>query len=163
MRQHSPFRHIRKNSPLLFSIEEKFAISLDIGILYAIVLDMEPHVRQAIRKALQSPCQHKVSAVSFDHKGDILGFTANTPFINNKGGGIHAERKAMGIWGNRIKTILICRANNSGQLLPIHPCKKCLTYAAKHGIIIRTIEDRQRFEAYEREGKRNPRDKKRCT
>lgn len=111
---------------------------------------MKQHLRQAIRKALQSPCQHKVAAVSFDHKGDLLGFTANTPFINNKGGGIHAEAKAIGIWGDRIKTILICRANLSGQLLPIHPCQKCLKKAAKHGIVIETIQDRERFKDYER-------------
>lgn len=121
---------------------------------------MEDHVQKAIRKALQSPCQHKVSAISFDHKGDILGFTANAPFINNKGGGIHAEAKAIAIWGRRIKNILICRANNSGQLLPIDPCRNCLKMAFKHGIIIRTIKDKRRWEEYAREDKRNPRRKK---
>lgn len=113
-------------------------------------------VQKAIKKALQSPCQHKVAAVSFDHKGDLLGFTVNTPFIENKGGGLHAEAKAIAIWRDRIGEILICRANSSGQLLPIHPCKNCLKRAQKYGIVIRTIEDKERFEDYERSGKRNP-------
>jgi hypothetical protein len=119
------------------------------------------YVRQAIRKALQSPCQHKVCAVAFDRKGDLLGFTSNTPFIaNRKGGGIHAEAKAIRIWKDRIREILICRANISGQLLPIHPCKNCLKRAGKYGIVIRTIEDKIRFEDYDRQGKRDPHSQK---
>lgn len=117
---------------------------------------MNPNVtQQAINKALQSPCNHKVSAVAYDHKGDILGFTANSQFINNKGGGIHAEGKAIAIWGRRIKTLMICRANVSGQLLPIHPCQKCRKAAAKYGITIKTIEDPVRFAEYERRKQRH--------
>ena len=113
------------------------------------------YIKQAIRKALQSPCTHKVAAVAFSHKGDILGFTSNVPNYHRKGGGIHAERRAIGNWGVKIKEILICRVNVSGQLLPIHACKACLDLAAKYGITIKTIEDKARFEDYERKGKRN--------
>ena len=108
-------------------------------------------VGKAIKKALQSPCRHRICAISFDRKGNLLGFTANTPgYFSSKGAGIHAEQKAIQIWKTRIKTILMCRANKSGQLLPIHPCEKCSKLSKKYGITIRTIEDKRRFEEYER-------------
>jgi cytidine deaminase len=111
---------------------------------------MTPYVQQAIKKALQSTCTHKVSAIAYDWKGQILGFTSNQQGYHKKGGGIHAECKAIRKWGKRIKTILICRANVSGQLLPIHACDKCRKMADKNGIVIKTIEDKVRFEAYEK-------------
>ena len=43
-------------------------------------------------------------------------------------------------YGARIKTIIICRVGNSGNLLPIDPCSACAELAGKLGITIVSIE-----------------------
>ena len=57
-----------------------------------------------------------------------------------KGKGLHAEMALMKKYGARIKTIIICRVGNSGNLLPIDPCSACAELAGKLGITIVSIE-----------------------
>ena len=92
------------------------------------------------RKARQSPCRFKVSAIGFNAKGDYLGSACNLPRFCRKGGGLHAEMFLMRKYGSRVKTIIICRCNDKGKLLPIHPCEACSAVAIKEGIEIKTVE-----------------------
>lgn len=95
---------------------------------------------QVIRKAKKSPCRHKVAAIALNRKDEILGIKYNISrpqeIFNKKGGGIHAERLAIMTWGKSIKTLIICRVNKTGDLIPIHPCKNCQKMADKLGIKI---------------------------
>ena len=66
--------------------------------------------------------------------------TNNKPNLYFKGGGYHAEERLMSRYKSRLKNIVICRTNNSGDLLPIEPCKKCKSMADKLGVKITVIE-----------------------
>ena len=94
----------------------------------------------AIKKADQSICKFKVSAIGLNSKNEIVAKSVNRPRFGRKGGGIHAEIQIMhsGLRKN-IKTIIICRINDNGKLLPIHPCKNCKKIADKLGIKIVSI------------------------
>ena len=93
-----------------------------------------------IRKAMQSRCRFMVSAVGFDEKGNIVGFSCNKPNITRKGGSIHAELALMNQYGKVLKTIIICRTNKTGtSLLPIRPCNACANRAERLRIKIVTI------------------------
>lgn len=102
---------------------------------------MKHLTKQAIKKALQSSCRYKVSAIGFDKKGNVIGTAVNTSRFNRYGGGIHAEQKLMFKYGNRLKTILICRVGNSGEIRKIDPCDKCQKAADKLGIKIISISE----------------------
>ena len=102
-----------------------------------------------MEKASNSPCTYKVSAIAFDKKGDILGHVTNSHSRNwnvlekssagRPGTGTHAERKLMARYGDNIKTIVICRLGNDGDILPIDPCETCRKVARKYGIKIISI------------------------
>jgi len=94
----------------------------------------------AINKAKTSPCRYKISAVGFDKKGKVVGICTNNHRFVKYGGGIHAERRLISRYGDLIKTILICRVGNSGELLPIHPCKTCQKIADKYSIKIISVK-----------------------
>jgi len=95
---------------------------------------------KAIKKAQQSICKHKIAAIAFDKKGNILGLSNNHPKINTPKGGDHAEQRLIRRYGSNIKTILIYRVNPSGNLLPIDPCSKCRKIANKYNIDIKSVE-----------------------
>ncbi|MFW5804284.1 MAG: hypothetical protein ACOCWG_03525 [bacterium] len=98
------------------------------------------HIKKlAIKKAKQSFCRYKISAIGFNAKGEILGRATNIVRFVKKGGGIHAEIKLIRQYKNNLKTILICRVNNTGELLPIEPCENCLKVANKYNIKIISI------------------------
>lgn len=98
--------------------------------------------KRLIRKAMQSQCRFLVSAVGYDEKGNIVGFSCNKPNITRKGGSIHAEEALMNQYGKVLQTIVICRTNKTGSsLLPIKPCSKCKSRANRLGIKIMTITD----------------------
>ncbi len=106
-----------------------------------------PIVNRLFRTAMLSPCNYRISAVAFDKKGDVLGNTFNT-FRNGDvfagdqhrtGAGLHAEARLMKRYGKNIKTILIMRIGNSGNILPIDPCPACKRMAKKLGIKIVTV------------------------
>jgi cytidine deaminase len=93
----------------------------------------------AIKKAMQSQCRFKVSAVGFDNKGKLIGTTMNAPRFSKYGGGFHAEMRLMARYGKNLKTIVICRVGNKGDMLPIDPCKMCQNKANELGIKIVTL------------------------
>ena len=92
-----------------------------------------------IKKAQQSICIFKVSAIAFNNKGELLGKSCCTPRFYRRGGGVHAEMKLMKQYGNNIKTIIICRVGKDGGLLPIDPCPTCARKATELGIKIITV------------------------
>ena len=96
-------------------------------------------VRLAVRKAHQSLCHHKVSAIGLNKRGEVIGTAINRPRFSRYGGGIHAEMQLMRSCGPGLRTIIICRIGGSGALRPIHPCAKCLEKATEHNIKILTI------------------------
>jgi deoxycytidylate deaminase len=104
----------------------------------------------AIRKARSSKCTYRVSAIGLDKKGNILGVTRNGFRISRKGGGIHAEMALIARYGENIETILICRTNDRGDMLPIDPCVNCQKVAEKHGIkIVSLFNEKRHGKKYE--------------
>lgn len=95
----------------------------------------------AQRKAGQSRCRYKVSAVGLDRKGRIVGCAMNRHRLPYRGGGVHAEIALMKKYGNKIKSIFICRINKHGDLLDIHPCEACSQVANKLGIKIYSVKE----------------------
>ena len=93
------------------------------------------------KKAAQTPCTFKVSAIGFNTHGEAVIRVYNEYRFDNKGGGLHAEEKIFRVAKRKnIKTILICRVSKSGSLLPIEPCKRCRSKANKLGIKIISVE-----------------------
>ena len=82
---------------------------------------------------------YNVVAVAFTKKGNFIDIRYNnhqtfTP--KRRGSGLHAEQDLIHLYGNKIDTIYILRVGNSGNILPIHPCKICSEIAKKRGIKI---------------------------
>ena len=94
---------------------------------------------RAMKKANQSICRYKVSAVGFDKKGRMIGTACNRPRFSKEGGSIHAEMRLMSQYKENLKTIIICRINDGGELKPIDPCLACATKAKELGIKIVSI------------------------
>lgn len=99
-------------------------------------------VEYARSKALQSACTYKISAIGFNHKGDMIGSAMNKRHVCLPKMGRHAEEELIKRYGRNLKTIVICRVNNQGELLPIDPCSKCSKMANKLNIRIKTIKGR---------------------
>ena len=101
---------------------------------------MQKHVKKRlIKKARQSICVFKVSAVAFSRSGDVIGFAHNMPHFTERKGGHHAEMRLMKQYGKKIHNIVIARTNAAGDMKPIHPCKMCAAHAEKLGINIKTL------------------------
>lgn len=93
---------------------------------------------RAIRKANQSSCHYRISAIGFSKRGDMLCCYTNKPRFSRLGGGLHAEMRV--IRSNpKVKTMLICRIGAGGALLPIHPCKRCSKVLNKLGVKVVTV------------------------
>jgi tRNA(Arg) A34 adenosine deaminase TadA len=105
-------------------------------------------LERAIRKAQSSICREKVSAIGLDRYGRILGVCRNDPRFERKGGGKHAEMNLMRRFDRKIKTIIICRTNASGDLLKIDPCPTCAKKAEELGIKIYSIQEVMKKELY---------------
>lgn len=95
---------------------------------------------RAQRKAITSNCHFKISAMGYSAKGNFLGACTNQHRFIGKGKGMHAERKLIAKFGRRLKSIVICRVGNGGDLLPIDPCETCQKIADKMGIKIYSIK-----------------------
>jgi hypothetical protein len=93
----------------------------------------------AIKKALQSPCRFKISALAFNKKNELISTASNTKRFLGKGRGLHAEANVIKNCGPSVKTILICRVNINGKMCPIDPCPQCQSLADKYGIKIMSI------------------------
>lgn len=91
------------------------------------------------KKAAKTTCRFKISAAALNHKDEVIGIVNNSHRFVKYGGGLHAERKLMDRYGKNIKTIIILRIGNSGNLLPIEPCKVCKEIADKLNIKIISI------------------------
>ena len=96
-------------------------------------------LERAIKKAEQSICKYKVSAIGFDKKGRMIGTACNRPRFSKEGGSIHAEMALMAQYKENLKTILICRVNDGGDIKPIDPCDVCAAKAEELGIKIVSI------------------------
>ena len=97
------------------------------------------HLQRAIKKASQSPCNHQISAMGFDKHGTLIGISSNRRRFSRWNGGEHAEARLIRRYRSHLKTIVICRINKSGNLLPIDPCEACKSLAMKFGIKIKTL------------------------
>lgn len=97
---------------------------------------IQKHKNQLVKKAGQSMCRYKISAFGLNHKNEVIYKSTNKPRFQKKRGGIHAEMEVMLKAGPSLKTIIICRVNNEGDLLPIDPCIMCEEKANELGIKI---------------------------
>lgn len=97
----------------------------------------------ALKKAQQSNCTYKISALGFNEKGDYIGAVFNKKSSSNNfnigKNGKHAEIELFKKY--RPSSILILRTNEKGTLLPIHPCKKCKNILDRNRIKIFTINN----------------------
>jgi len=98
-------------------------------------------IRRAIRKASRSISKYKVSALGFSYKGDLICQSMNRPRFSREGGGIHAEMELMFRGGPGLKTILLCRTNNAGEILRLDPCEACASKATELGIKIVSLKE----------------------
>ena len=98
--------------------------------------------KKAIKKCLKTPCRYKITALCFNHKDEYIGMSSNSfrkgfynidPVTGNYKG-IHAEQLAIKKYGRSIKTIIIIRTGNSGNILPIRCCSTCKSLCNKLGI-----------------------------
>lgn len=111
------------------------------------VITVKHHIKEiAIKKALnQNICKYKISALGFNKKGELIYKAFNKPskksFNEKKGDGIHAEMTVMLKSGPSLHSILICRVNSSGDLLPISPCKSCQQKADELNIKIYSLKE----------------------
>ena len=97
-------------------------------------------VDRAIRKAMQSRCTYKVSALGFNRKGELIYSSFNKSRFMRKSGGIHAEMNVMLSAGPALRTIILCRVGREGSLLPIEPCLTCAQKAKELGIKIYSLK-----------------------
>lgn len=99
-------------------------------------------INLAIKKAQQSNCTYKIAALGFNDKGDYVGCVfnkkSNSTHINVGKNGIHAEIDIFKRY--HPSSILILRTNNSGKLLPIHPCKRCRSILLTNRVRLFTLE-----------------------
>ena len=100
-------------------------------------------VKRLYNKARKSQCAYKISAMGINKFGDMIGIKFNSHRFVGKGAGMHAEMSLMNEHSStNLKTIIICRSNNSGtKMLPIHPCETCSTKAKELGIKIISLYD----------------------
>jgi tRNA(Arg) A34 adenosine deaminase TadA len=96
-------------------------------------------IKAALKKAEQSECRYRISAIGLNKRGEVIAKTVNQHRFDRQGGGLHAEMLLMRKTGSALKTIIICRIGNSGEIRPIEPCSICAEKAAELGIKIITV------------------------
>ena len=97
------------------------------------------HVKMIIKKASKSVCHTKIAAFAWNAKGDLIMKTVNRPRFSKAGGGTHAEMRIM-LKRSSVRTILLCRINTRGRILPIDPCAACAAKAHELGIRIVSVK-----------------------
>ena len=97
-------------------------------------------ISQGIRKAMKTLCHSKVAVICFDKRGKYLGITVNYQRFSKKGGGVHAEIKALRTFGKRLRTIVLLRSGHSGILRPIECCPACSKVMSANKIKVVTIK-----------------------
>jgi Cytidine and deoxycytidylate deaminase zinc-binding region len=93
----------------------------------------------AVKKAKQSSCTYRVSAIGLNKRGEVVYKAFNKSRFMRPGGAIHAEMEVMLKGGPGVHTIVICRVGNNGDILPIHPCSVCKLKAEELGIRIVSV------------------------
>lgn len=93
-------------------------------------------VSRAKKKALESICKYRVSAIGLNKRGEVICARSNRPRFSHHGGSVHAEMRVMLEGGRALKTILLCRVNAKGDLVGIEPCHTCLEKANELGVKI---------------------------
>ena len=94
----------------------------------------------ATKKASQSPCKAKVSAIGLNKHGKVISTACNHPRFSKYGGGVHAEIKALARGGDKIRSIIIYRVGKLGDILPIECCPACRKVLDKKGINVYSIK-----------------------
>jgi cytidine deaminase len=98
-------------------------------------------IRLAVKKANQSVAVYRISAIGLNKKGEVIYTAVNKHRFNRPGGGTHAEMIVMLKAGPGLKSILLCRIGNSGDLLPISPCVACARKAKELNIKIVSVKE----------------------
>ena len=101
-------------------------------------------VERSINKGvkLNKDLSHRVLAIGFNDKNDMIGIKSNGfGLSNSKGSGKHAERELIKRYGRKISKIVIIRIGRGGAILPIDPCETCLKVANKLGIKIESFDE----------------------
>lgn len=98
--------------------------------------------------ASRSPGRFRIGGIALNKKGEILGISHNSFRKNNvvgdrKGMGEHCEVRLIRRYRDNIKTIILMRIGNSGNILPIDPCPSCKALCDKYGITVLTINGSQ--------------------
>lgn len=96
-------------------------------------------VQLAVKKAIQSDCRYRISAIGLNKKAEAFCSVTNQQRFFYKGGGKHAEMRLMESAGRGLKTIIICRVGQSGKIVPIEPCPMCKAKADELGIRIISV------------------------
>ena len=114
-----------------------------IYVIYGVIMvKLRKHeLSRLVKKARKSTCRYKVAAIGFDERNKFVGVSFNKHRFSKFGGSYHAEMNLMRRYGNKIKSIFVCRINCSG-LKRMHPCPACLSKAIDLGISIYTINGR---------------------
>lgn len=106
-----------------------------------------PLLLQMKKKAASNSSQYHLAAAAFDKKGTLLSISTNSFRRDDIGirkySGYHAEMKLLHRHGLQMKSILLLRIGNNGDVLPIDPCPKCAAVLKKMGIKITPIRDRK--------------------
>lgn len=93
-------------------------------------------------KKLNKDLSHRVLAIGFNDKNDMIGIKTNGfGLSNSRGSGKHAERELIKRYGKKISKIVILRIGRAGAILPIDPCETCSKVANKLGIKIESFEN----------------------
>lgn len=96
-------------------------------------------IKRAVKKAVQSNCRYRISAIGLNKKGEVFCAVTNKRRFYHKYGGKHAEMLLMETAGKGLKTIIICRVGVSNKIVPIEPCMVCRNKAQELGIKIFSI------------------------
>lgn len=96
---------------------------------------------RAQKKACQSQCRYKISAIGLDKSGNVVATATNFPRFDREGGSVHAEMAVLRKGGSRVRTILICRVGNNGDLLEIEPCETCKSTLDRLGIKVYSLSN----------------------
>jgi hypothetical protein len=94
----------------------------------------------AIKKASQSPCKSKISAIGLNKHGKVVSTACNHPRFSRYGGGVHAEIKALARGGIKVHSMIICRVGRLGDIRPIECCPACKKVLDKKGIKVYSIK-----------------------
>lgn len=94
--------------------------------------------------ASKSPGRFRIGGIALNKKGEILGVAHNSFRKDNvvgqrKGTGEHCEVRLIRRYRDNIKTLILMRIGNSGNVLPIDPCPSCQALIEKYGINVLTV------------------------